>query len=866
MAHVNVSQCHRITVEGYFDDQTTIVDFVLAYKPQKNSINNERRGKFIDKLTKAGLITERDTSQNDTHYVKINVPDKILKKYCEFMKMKMPMRKLDGQDKIKPKVSYRGTLESMIPNCITKRFNHTKPAHVEYRLLHEYSEPKSYLFEEKRGNFFSTGIRIAVVNFILERSSFKEKPSLDSNLFIPWASEQHSAGADNAEEVKYFGIRQLLEAVDGEGEHPFYAAYPLHDGCVKHKDTTRSIRARLLVDWASVKQCLMYQPLDDIKEYFGVKIALYFTWLGFYTTMLLPAALVGFFCLLYGILTFSTNRISQEVCSDNTTIMCPQCDKYCGYWHLNSTCKISKIAYIFDNEATIFFSIFISVWAALYLKLWKRYVSRIQYRWGVLDYCSMAEPPRPEYSARVKDYKRRKYNFYTKVEEPSPAFWTQKLPTVIGSYFVVYLLISMTVATVFGIIVYRMSLKTSENLYGDSASVSGKLIIFPMTTATINLLASTVLTQLYNKVAKKMTDYEYRRTQSEYNDSLNVKLFLFDFINYYSSIFYIAFLKGKLPGYPKEYNRIFSLRQEECSTGGCMVELTIQLATIMMGKQLIAIIKEYFIPFLKQKYKNLSTWYYTNQKEMELPQSSGQWIRDNKLLSWGELSLFKEYLKMVIQYGFITIFAVAFPPASIFALVNNMIETRVDAKKYLQFYKRAVPTRVRNLGMWYNTMQVITKIAVISNAYIIAFSSNITHRLIYMLFVNPAYTDEGFVNHTLAYFNTSHFEAAANPDPSLYKNITVEICRYAEYRNPPESDNPYERSLLYWKILAIRLALMVIYQNLVVVVQALVSWAIPNIPRQLQLQIKKEQYFTNEYIIKQEKKRTTAITYVHMES
>ncbi|KFB40363.1 AGAP000095-PB-like protein [Anopheles sinensis] len=830
------NQCCR-----YFDDQTTIVDFVLAYKPQTDSINNERRQKFIDKLTKAGLITEKDASQDDTHYVKINVPDKILKKYCEFMKMKLPMKKLDGQDRIKPKVSPRGTLESMIPNCITKRFNPTKRPHVEYRLLHEYSESKSYLFDEKRGNFFSTGIRIAVVNFILERSSFKEKPSIGSNLFMHWEKkdsnkdslEEHCACKDNAAEVKYFGIRQLLKAEDEAGEHPFYAAFPLHDGCVKHKDTTRSIRARLLVDWASVKKCLTYQPLDDIKEYFGVKIALYFTWLGFYTAMLAPAALVGFLCLLYGILTFPTNRISKEVCNDSTTIMCPQCDKYCGYWYLNSTCMISKIAYIFDNEATIFFSIFISVWAALYLKLWKRYVSRIQYRWGVLDYCSMAEPPRPEYSARVKNCKRKKYNFYTKIEEPSPSFWTQKLPTVICSYSVVYVLISMTVATVFGIIVYRMSLKTSEKFYGDSATVSGKLIVFPMTTATINLLVSTFLTQLYKKVAKKMTDIEYRRTQTEYNDSLNVKLFLFDFINYYSSIFYIAFLKGKYPGYPKEYNRIFHLRQEECSTGGCMVELTIQLATIMIGKQLIAIIKEYFIPFLKQKYKTLITWYYTNKTEMELPQSSGQWIRDNKLLSWGELSLFKEYLKMVIQYGFITIFAVAFPPASIFALVNNMIETRVDAQKYLQFYKRAVPKRVRNLGMWYKAMQVITKIAVISNAYIIAFSSNITHRLIYMLFVNPTHTDEGFVNHTLAYFNTSHFEAAAHPDPSMYKNITVEICRYAEYRNPPESDNPYERSLLYWKILAIRLALMVIYQNLVGVVQ--------------------------------EKKRTTAITYVHME-
>uniref|UniRef100_A0AAG5DD01 Anoctamin n=1 Tax=Anopheles atroparvus TaxID=41427 RepID=A0AAG5DD01_ANOAO len=777
------------------------------------------------------------------------------------MKMQMPMKTLEHQHKLKPTVFCQGSLERLVPDWIAKRFRQPKRAQNEYRLLHEYSASRSYLFDENRENFFSPSIRIAVVDFILERSSFKEKichrernPGArmhDGSHSIP-LENKGQPGQDNSDDVKSIGIRQLLQDVE-DGEHAFYAAFPLHDGSFKHEDTNQSLRARLWISWASFNKFMLYQPLDEIKEYFGVKIALYFTWLGFYTTMLIPAAIVGLICSLYGIFTFPTNRISKEICSDSTTIMCPQCDKYCDYWNLNSTCMISKVAYIFDNEGTIFFSIFIAIWAALYLKLWKRYVSPIQYRWGVLEYCSMAEPQRPEYTARVKNCKRKKYNIYTKIEEPSPSFWTQKLPAFICSYSVVYLLISMTLAVVLAIIVYRMSLKTSHNLYGDSATVSGKLIIYPVTTATINLLASTALTQVYTTVAKMMTDIEYRRTQTEYNDSLSLKLYLFEFINYYSSIFYIAFVKGKLPGYPKEYNRIFNLRQEECSTGGCLVELTIQLAIIMIGKQLVAMAKEYLTPYVKQSYKKLIT---RNRFETETENlQSCQWVQDNQLLSWKELSLFKEYLKMVIQYGFITIFAVAFPPASLFALAYNMVETRVDARKFLKFYKRAVPERVRNLGMWYNVMQVITKLAVISNAFIIAFSSNITHRIMYMLMVNPAHTDEGFVNHTLAYFNTSHFEEAARPEISTFNNMTVEMCRYAEYRNPPEGENAYGRSILYWKVLAIRLALMVIYQNLVGMIQVLVSWAIPDMPRQLQVQIKKEQYFVNEYIIKQEKKR-----------
>lgn len=53
---------------------------------------------------------------------------------------------------------------------------------------------------------------------------------------------------------------------------------------------------------------------------------------------------------------------------------------------------------------------------------------------------------------------------------------------------------------------------------------------------------------------------ELLRTQAEFDDSLTLKIYLFQFINYYASIFYVAFLKGKFVGYPKKYNKIFGYR------------------------------------------------------------------------------------------------------------------------------------------------------------------------------------------------------------------------------------------------------------------------------------------------------------------
>ena len=59
---------------------------------------------------------------------------------------------------------------------------------------------------------------------------------------------------------------------------------------------------------------------------------------------------------------------------------------------------------------------------------------------------------------------------------------------------------------------------------------------------------------------------EMHRTQSDFDDNLTFKVFIFQFINFYSSILYIAFFKGKFVGYPGAYKNIVgNLRNEDVS-------------------------------------------------------------------------------------------------------------------------------------------------------------------------------------------------------------------------------------------------------------------------------------------------------------
>ncbi|KAJ6638053.1 Anoctamin-1 [Pseudolycoriella hygida] len=813
-----------------FQDGERTVDFVLAYAADDpHPRNADKRKAFESNLQNEGLELEREETQK-IHFVKIHAPTKVLCSYCEILKIKMPIKRVPEQDDINvPEFQLMQRMKSFFGRPFDfVKLDPTLFPEKEYKLTHSYSRNYKYLFDVDSPDFFSQSTSIAVVQFILERQRFSDDDDSQNNV----------------------GIEKLLS--DGV----YQASYPLHDGDCSIPGSQRSL---LFNEWAAVNKWIKHQPLDNIKEYFGVKIALYFAWLGFYTHMLIPASVVGLLCFLYGLITLFSNRISKDICySKNATLMCPQCDEQCDYWYLGSTCVYSYITYLFDNNMTVVFASFMSFWAVLYLELWKRYSAKLIHRWGLADFSHQAEHPRPQYLSRLRNIENKKFNVVHRVLEPHVPFWKVKFPMYVMSFSVIFLFIFLAFAVVFGITIYRMSLIYSRKFYGHSDNISYQIVFLPATTAVLNLIIITALNYVYDYLAVYLTNLEYRRTQTEYDESLTLKIYLFQFVNYYSSIFYIAYLKGKFVGYPAKYNRIFGFRQEECSPGGCLLELCIQLVIIMVGKQALNAIVEMLIPFLIKSFNTVRNKMYktdTGDGTVQLI-SCNQWTNDYKLLAWSPRGLFDDYLEMIIQYGFVTLFVVAFPLAPLFALLNNVFEMRLDAKKFLKYYRRPVPTRVKDIGVWFNIMSILGRIAVVSSAFIIAFSSNFIPRMVYMMRVNENHTDEGYLEHSLAYFRTIDFQNGTAPLKSAFFNVTE--CRYSEYRNHPDSDAPYKRPAIYWHILAARLAFFVVFQNVVGFVQMIVAWAIPDVPRKLSDQIKREEYLTREIIIDHELQRAVA--------
>ncbi|XP_014664838.1 PREDICTED: anoctamin-1-like isoform X2 [Priapulus caudatus] len=829
----------------FFEDGRRRIDFMLCYKPAEDSSMDMRRI-YERNLREEGLELEYDhKGLPGVDFVKIHAPWEVLSRYAEIMKLRGPMKEVkreyieDEVDALFPNQAPETVAEAsywynQVTAYVTAMFSALlsvfllDPVAVptcEKKFTCVYSRDKEYLFgiPENKGDFFSPSQRSLIVDFILRRKKFSDEPD---NLFA-------------------IGLEKLLS------DEVYYAGYPLHEGGFRCVDSPNT-RKMFYEQWAAYKKVHKYQPIHHIRNYFGEKIALYFAWVGFYTFMLVPAAIVGVICFIYGLVTMGTDTPSKEICNaDYNITMCPLCNQLCDYWNLYETCNHARASHMFDNGATVFFAVFMALWGTIFLELWKRYMAKITYEWDLIEWEHLEEHPRPEFVAKLAASRRKRLNFVTQILEPYIPFWSGKVPRYVFSLSMVLFLIALAMGAVIGVIVYRISVLAAFAFSKDFLLRKNATLITAVSAATINLICIMLLNMVYGKVAHYLTRMEMLRTQSEFDDSLTLKLVLLQFVNYFSSIFYIAFIKGRLAGYPGDPAKILSFRQEECEPGGCLIELCIQLAIIMLGKQFIMNNSiEIALPRIMRFVRRIM---FKGDVDDEARQK--QWVRDFRLIDMGPNGLFPEYLELLLQFGFLTVFVAAFPLAPLFALINNILEVRIDADKMVTQYRRPIATRAKDIGVWFNLLDAVAKLALICNAFVIAFTSDFIPRLVYTITQSPDGGLTGYVVYSLSEFDTADFANSSAPDNPLSLGYPVSICRYKDYRYPPTSDKPYRHTEHHWHVFAARLAFVVVFENVVVAVTILIRWLIPDIPQDVLEKMRREKYIRNHVVMEKELQR-----------
>ncbi|KAI4455033.1 ngep-related [Holotrichia oblita] len=719
----------------YFRDGRRKIDMVLVYEEEEFGVMTEaearrrdQRRTFQENLIKEGLELElehKDLSfDGKTWFLKIHLPWKTKTRYSAVMGLKLPIKRFitisvkawdDEKNSNKQKGLY-SRWKDRWDNMFEFDHNLVDPVPSFYDSTQGADREEQFIVKD-RVTSYSSAQRSLIVMQILLRMKF-----------------------DDTDKV---GIRRLLN------DSTYLACFPLHEGRFDQEDSSGKILDRrfelkfqlLYLQWAKPAKWYKRQPLNLVRKYFGDKIALYFCWLGFYTKMLYAPAIVGTLCFLYGLMSMDSddNIPSKEICDGNgpgNITLCPLCDKACRYQRLVDSCKFARLTYLFDNPATVFFAIFMSLWATLFLECWKRKQSVIQWEWD-LQGVEQDEEPRPEFETSVKTYRM---NPVTREKEPYLPTWSKTL-----RFF----------AT------------------GSAVFFMGRFFDYPGDTIS---------------------------RQSEF---LRVK-------------------------------------GDVCDPAGCLSELCIQLAIIMIGKQVFNNFLELFNPKFYNWWRRRSHRSHTK----DLSRKHTRWEEDYHLQDPGRLALFDEYLEMILQYGFVTLFVAAFPLAPLCALLNNIAEIRLDAYKVVTQARRPLAERVEDIGAWYGILRAITYAAVVSNAFVIAYTSDFIPRMVYKYKYSPNDSLVGYIDASLSVFNTSHYHEDMGGDTSQNPPPT---CQYRGYRNGPEDLlDPYGLSPQYWHVFAARLAFVVIFEHIVFALTGLMQYIIPDVPSELQTQIQRETLLAKE--------------------
>ncbi|PIK36551.1 hypothetical protein BSL78_26616 [Apostichopus japonicus] len=406
----------------------------------------------------------------------------------------------------------------------------------------------------------------------------------------------------------------------------------------------------------------------------------------------------------------------------------------------------------------------------------------------------------------------------------------------------------LSLIAVVAIILYRISVNVALTLDKDAKNEGANTSLITTITASIlSIVAILILqenttidcvkcsgqVQNIRGIGFHSGQIELHRTETEYEDSLIFKYYLVSFFNFYSSSFYIAFVKGKLPGDPHSYGRIFGYRQEECDVSGCMQELFIHIATIMCVKQFLGNFQELGWPVIRNRIRSYR-FRKTNAKNVS---ESEQYEKDYDLSSISSLGLLHEYLEMAIQFGFTTIFVAAFPLAPFFALLNNLIEIRLDAYKILTQCRRKYAARAEDIGSWYIILSAIGNLSVLTNALIIAFTSEFIPQTVYQTYYGGGEL-AGYMEFSLSVFNVSNFENGSAPVNSSFPNVTE--CRYRGYNTGPNL--PYDHTKDYWLIIARKLLFVLFFEHIIFLIKIAMAFVIPDVPEDVRDQMKREKY------------------------
>ncbi|KAK3808923.1 MAG: calcium-activated chloride channel-domain-containing protein [Linnemannia elongata] len=449
----------------------------------------------------------------------------------------------------------------------------------------------------------------------------------------------------------------------GAGIHPNHHDYvdsilPLHD---------KAFNKSWLKSW-SKKVIVNEQDLSRVRDHFGEKVAYYFEFLQYYLQWLAAPTALG------------------------------------------------VLVHFFGSSFSIFYGVFVIIWAAFFTETWKRREKELALMWKVQN-VSKTEQRRPSFKGTMAadPVTGEMVPFFSPWKR-----WTRKLlgiPIVLGGA----LALTTVISAVFGIEVFL-------TIYYDGY-LKEYLIYAPM---VLYSLAIPNVAAICKSISYRLTEYENYETSGSHEYHLMQKVFIFNALTSYMSILLTAYVY--IPYGPQVIStfQAYGLSFSSATIDPHMLQN--RLKAFMITTQAISFATETIVPWLTRRakvqavkiQKEVAEKLHRDTHEdgsltvLEDSEDAKKFLkRVQKQADLPEYDVNEDYAEMVLQFGYVSLFSVIWPLTGLCAFINNWVELRSDAAKISYNARRPIPSRTDTIGPWLDNLQHIAWFSSLTNASIL---------------------------------------------------------------------------------------------------------------------------------------------------
>ena len=246
----------------------------------------------------------------------------------------------------------------------------------------------------------------------------------------------------------------------------------------------------------------------------------------------------------------------------------------------------------------------------------------------------------------------------------------------------------------------------------------------------------------------------FLHTDTEWEDALILKTFIFSFINNYAGCFFIMFIQVNYD-IAHEWlgsNDVFVVGQCGQKNGGCMRVLGVNLVVVFVSKLIFGNLGE-VITICKGSSRGGSGPNSDSEGEEEHPTATHEdeggitdstcskgendeelvhpMERDHLLPKYTTLARIYDYLEVIILFGFVCMFIISFPAACLLpiCLFAWQLELVIDSTKICTGHRKGLPKKAEDIGIWEDIVSFMVMMSLVSNSYQLCYVAHFDYTL-----------------------------------------------------------------------------------------------------------------------------------------